>query len=313
MVFFLGVTDLTWFTFLKNSKPEEANFWQPGGNSSFKILAPGAPFLFKLKSPINAIAGLGFFSSHTFLPVSIAWDTFGQSNGCSSRDELLQMILKYRQEKTDLNPTIGCVILTNPIFFDEKDWIQTPADWSPYIVKGKSYETGIGLGRELWEKVEELMERYLYAVVPEEKSQLLLDNKESPAYGRSILTKVRLGQGAFRILVTDAYNRRCAISGERTLPVLEAAHIKPYSQSGPHFIANSLLLRSDLHKLFDFGYLTLTKELKIEVSRRIKVEFENGKDYYRYHGLPIANLPGKAENIPSPIYLDWHNQKCFKG
>ena len=98
-----------------------------------------------------------------------------------------------------------------------------------------------------------------------------------------------------------------------TLPVLEAAHIKPYSQSGPHFIANSLLLRSDLHKLFDFGYLTLTKELKIEVSRRIKVEFENGKDYYRYHGLPIANLPGKAENIPSPIYLDWHNQKCFKG
>jgi putative restriction endonuclease len=37
----------------------------------------------------------------------------------------------------------------------------------------------------------------------------------------------RLGQGAFRLLVTDAYQRRCAVTGERTLPVLDAAHIRP--------------------------------------------------------------------------------------
>ena len=117
MIFFLGVTDLNWFNFLKDHNPEDVNFWQPGGNTSFKILAPGAPFLFKLKSPINAIAGVGFFSSHTFLPVSMAWDTFGQNNGCNSKQELLEMILKYRKERTNLNPTIGCVILTNPIFF----------------------------------------------------------------------------------------------------------------------------------------------------------------------------------------------------
>lgn len=52
-------------------------------------------------------------------------------------------------------------------------------------------------------------------------------------YGNPVLTKVRIGQSSFATSVISAYNRRCSISGERTLPVLEAAHIKPYSQAGP--------------------------------------------------------------------------------
>ena len=83
-----------------------------------------------------------------------------------------------------------------------------------------------------------------------------------------------MGQGAFRVLVTDAYTRRCSVTGERTLPVLEAAHIKPFAVAGPHIISNGLLFRSDVHKLFDTGYLTITSDHKTEVSRRIKEEFE---------------------------------------
>ena len=76
-------------------------------------------------------------------------------------------------------------------------------------------------------------------------------------YGAEYLTRARIGQGAFRVLVTDAYQRRCAISGERTLPVLQASHIRPYSDEGPHHVANGILLRSDLHTLFDRGYITV--------------------------------------------------------
>ena len=76
--------------------------------------------------------------------------------------------------------------------------------------------------------------------------------------------------------------RYLAFTGERTLPVLEAAHIKPFARSGPHAVSNGLLLRSGLHKLFDAGYLTVTPKHKIEVSGRIKEEFENGREYYRY-------------------------------
>jgi putative restriction endonuclease len=74
MKFYLGVTDNKWYNFLANRFREDVNFWQPGGNTNFKVLSQGAPFLFKLRFPVNAIAGIGFFSSHTLLPISIAWE-----------------------------------------------------------------------------------------------------------------------------------------------------------------------------------------------------------------------------------------------
>ena len=135
----------------------------------------------------------------------------------------------------------------------------------------------------------------------------------SPAYGNSVLTKVRLGQRAFRVLVTDSYSRRCSITGEKTLPVLEAAHIKPYAESGPHFISNALLLRSDMHELFDGGYITITNDLRIEVSKRIKEEFQNGKEYYQYHGKDLLILPQRNIDKPNVKFIEWHNSNIYRG
>ena len=118
---------------------------------------------------------------------------------------------------------------------------------------------------------------------------------------------MRIGQGAFRVLITDAYSRKCAITGEKTLPVLEAAHIKAYAESGPHAISNGLLLRSDMHKLFDAGYITITKDHKVEISKRIREEFENGKEYYQYHGKELLNLPERQLNKPDSKFIEWHN------
>ena len=122
---------------------------------------------------------------------------------------------------------------------------------------------------------------------------------------------MRLGQGAFRVLVTDAYDRRCAITGENTLPVLEAAHIRPYSDDGPHLIENGLLLRSDMHILFDKGLLTLTPEMRWEVSSQIREQYANGKLYYSYHGEHLRSIPYNAMEQPSPEYLSWHNEHVF--
>jgi len=314
MKFYLGTTDYNWYDYLSKINPEDVNFWQPGGKTNFKILSPGAPFLFKLKKPYNVIAGIGFFSSHTFLPISIAWETFENRNGCETVDELRKMVSAYRAEWWEANPTIGCIVLTNPIFFDKEDWIEAPENWAKSIVQGKSYSTEEPIGQKIWLRIETLLEKYLFLNSADEgKSQLLLENIESPAYGKSILSKVRLGQGAFRVLITDAYSRKCSISGERTLPVLEAAHIKPYAKSGPHFISNGILLRSDIHKLFDQGYITITKDFKTEVSNRIKEEFQNGKEYYKYHGISLSNLPTRELDKPKENFLDWHNTNIFKG
>jgi putative restriction endonuclease len=140
----------------------------------------------------------------------------------------------------------------------------------------------------------------------------LMIYENSARYGEPMVVFPRLGQGAFRILVTDAYQRRCAITNERTLPALDAAHIKPFSVNGPNEVKNGILLRRDLHALFDKGYITITPSFNVEVSRKIKEEFENGKDYYKYHGERI-NLPFSSMNCPSGNYLEWHNSKVYKG
>ena len=108
-----------------------------------------------------------------------------------------------------------------------------------------------------------------------------------------------------------SYKRRCAITGEKTLPALEAAHIKPYAESGPHFTSNGILLRSDIHKLFDLGYITVTSELKVEVSKRIKEEFENDREYYQYHGKDLRYLPERGIDKPEARFIDWHNSYIF--
>jgi putative restriction endonuclease len=135
--------------------------------------------------------------------------------------------------------------------------------------------------------------------------------EEVARYGAEFLTRARLGQGAFRVLVTDAYTRRCAITGERTLPALEAAHIQPFAKSGPNVTANGLLLRSDLHKLFDSGYLSVTPDLSVEVSRKIKEEFENGRDYYALHGRTLVVVPATEKDRPSSKFLEWHNSNTY--
>lgn len=307
MKFYLGVTDNKWYRFLREKGPEEVNFWQPGEQSVFKSLQPGDIFLFKLKSPLNAIGGLGFFSNHTRLPLNMAWDVFGEQNGCEYEDDFRRMILDYRKDKYNFNPSIGCIVLTNPLFFNDYDFIPVPENWSNSIVQGKGYVTGEYHADNLWLQIQERLQKYLLPKPDNKTTQLEMENNSiDPAY-RQVLTNVRLGQNSFRLKLTDAYSRKCSITGEKTLPVLEAAHIKPYAKSGPHLLSNGLMLRADLHKLFDNGYITITSDYKIEVSNRIKEEFQNGKEYYQFHGKELINLPLDIKNRPDAKYIEWHN------
>jgi len=78
-------------------------------------------------------------------------------------------------------------------------------------------------------------------------------------------------------------------------------------------IQNGLLLRSDLHKLFDAGYLTLTDDLRVEVSSRIKEEFKNGREYYRFQGQKMLVLPEQMDQQPDLKFLSWHQDNVFNG
>jgi putative restriction endonuclease len=306
MKVWVGVTDGDWFEFLQARRPDEVNFWQPSGTRSFKVLEPGEPFLFKLHSPRNFIAGGGFFVRHTALPFSLAWEAFGAKNGVPDVGRFRQRIAKYRRaNEPELNPIIGCSILTEPFFWPEDQWIPIPANWAPNIVQGKTYDTAEAIGATLWHEV-------LSRFAGDPSKQGTRDQDQQPRYGADYLAHARLGQGAFRVLVTDAYQKRCAITGERTLPVLEAAHIQPYAAEGPHRVSNGLLLRSDLHILLDRGYLTVTPDLRVQVSKRIREEFENGRDYYAHHGQLLRVLPENPPERPDAAFLRWHTDSVYE-
>jgi putative restriction endonuclease len=306
---YVGITDKDWFDQLR-STPElaEANFWQPGGNRLFGAIRPGELFLFKLHSPNNYIVGGGIFAHSSVAPVSLAWKSFGIANGARSIEEMRHRVERYRRQPADKTDdySIGCIILTETFFLPEPSWIPVPENWHPNIVQGKTYDLDNGLGASLFARIEAAL-----------RAPLTTGIKDAPPlpedrYGKPILIRPRLGQRSFRFLVTDAYQRRCAMTGERVVPVLEAAHVRPYSREGEHKLENGLLLRSDLHALFDGGYLTVTPGYKIEVSRRIREEFENGKDYYALHGRTVRE-PAKGFALPSEANLRWHNETLFKG
>jgi putative restriction endonuclease len=305
MNIYVGVTDNGWFKYLAARQPDEVNFWRPGGARGFHVLQPGEPFLFKLHSPDNYVAGGGFFVKHTTLPVSLAWAAFGEKNGAAGAEVFSAMIAAHRKDNHP-DPMIGCTILTQPFFFPREQWIPVPGDFSLNLMMGKAYRTEAFAGEMLWEQVRERL-----SVEDDRVRRLAVAEAAAPRYGKEFLTRARLGQGAFRILVTDAYHRRCSATGERTLPVLEASHIRPFAKEGPNLVRNGVLLRSDLHTLYDQGYLTVAPDHHIEVSKRIRDEFKNGHDYYALHGHKLTNLPDDESDRPSVEFLEWHNQHVY--
>src|SRR2546426_7691741 len=268
----VGVTDGDWYRYLAGRPDlDEVNFWQPGGSREFRRLTIGQPFLFKLHYPDNFIVGGGFFRHNTLLPATAAWEAFGDKNGAATFDEMRRRIERYRRVPADprADYTIGCILLQAPFFFDRELWIPAPLDFHPNIVQGKTYDLTETIGKDLWEKV---LER-VRALEHTERPDAALD---LPMFREGVVRRERLGQGTFRVLITDTYERRCAVTREKALPVLQAAHIRPVAYGGVHRIDNGLLLRSDIHTLFDRGYVTITPRKEFLVSQRLRDDYDNG-------------------------------------
>jgi putative restriction endonuclease len=101
-------------------------------------------------------------------------------------------------------------------------------------------------------------------------------------------------------------------SREKALPALEAAHIRPFAETETHYVRHGLLLRSDVHRLFDSGYLTVTPDYKVEASTRMREDFNDGENYMKLHGKELW-VPQDTRLKPDPEVLRWHNENAFRG
>ncbi|RMH13586.1 MAG: HNH endonuclease [Gemmatimonadetes bacterium] len=310
MVGTVAITDPAWYRVLRESGFDEVNFWKPSARQAFKA-DEFSPFFFKLPKPHYAICGFGFFVRFATLPVWLAWETFGRANGCESLDELEDRIRRHR-ERFRYTPRpgsrdneIGCIVIMNPIFLPEDRWVAQPVDWPKHGQRPKRYDLTRGEGERVWRECLEAAEAMVPPRVLRETT-----SADGERYGAPWFAPRRLGQAAFRIAVTEAYERACALTGEHSLPVLEAAHIRPYARGGVHEVPNGLLLRADLHKLFDRGYLTVTPDYRVRVSARLREEYDNGRTYYPLDGARVR-VPEDRAARPDRALLEWHSTEVF--
>jgi putative restriction endonuclease len=315
MKLFVANTDPAWYHFLaQHELTAEVNFWRPrGSHAQFRAISPGELFFLRLRRPFSKIVGFGVFTHHSVLPLTMAWEAFGTGNGCETFSEFVQLIAKYRDEPADrraaLTWEIGCTILTDIHYYPESEWLDFP--FRPGLVQGKSLDTSSEEGACIWDH----MQAYFGNLHLTSASTSLSQDpfslvKETRALYTTESVKERLGQGAFRVMVLDAYHRRCSVTGERTLPVVEAAHIQQYVSPLSNHVQNGIALREDVHTLFDKGYVAVDEDYRFIVSPKLREAFENGREYYRFHGKPIQ-LPEPSALSPSKDAIRWHLEHVF--
>ncbi|WP_188190823.1 HNH endonuclease [Nonomuraea sp. SYSU D8015] len=304
---YVGITDASWYRFLF-ARPTitEVNFWRPSSGREFRALDHGEPFFFKTHHPHNRVVGGGFFSGFAPLRVSEAWEFFGEGNGAASRVELRHQVGRYRSRPMtpEEDPVIGCVIIRDVFFFHEDRIAGPPPNFAPNIVQGKSYDLAVHPAAAYFH---DLLNRIGISGDIDLSEPW---HRGGPVYGDPRLAPRRLGQQAFQAVVLHAYERRCAITGDRIRPVLQAAHIRPVAAGGEHRLDNGLLVRSDVHTLFDRGYLAIDPKHRLLVSPRLREEFGNGEEFYRRAGQEI-NVPDRPRDRPNREALEWHLDEVF--
>jgi putative restriction endonuclease len=311
----IAVTDHEWFEFLSRQEGlDEVNFWRPSDTRTPRLMQAGMPVLFKLRKHYGGwIVGFGLFARHSVLPAWLAWEAFGPKNGAETFAGMRQRIERLRHgHESPPGPgggdyPIGCLMLSQPVFLPREHWVRPPHDWPENAVQGKSYDLASGEGARVWSEC--LLG--VNATAPKEATAHGILGEGVPRYGDAVLVRPRLGQGIFRIAVTEAYGAACAVTHEHSLPALEAAHIRPYSDGGEHAVPNGLLLRSDIHRLFDTGYVGITPGHQFVVSDRLKADYSNGRTYYPLDGRAIQ-LPQAIADRPDPHELEWHMDVCFR-
>lgn len=300
---FIAVTDKKWFDFLSSradrGRLDEVNFWSPKSSRPMKHMTLGEPVFFRLKAPINAIAGYGFFAHFAALDLEVAWQCFGWKNGDPDKVSFLRRIGDYRgvdllRAGADRSP-LGCTILRAVQVWPQQRWIPWGAEegWARNIVQGKTEHDSARKLRLLSEMqasdqlIPDLDARPFVPLLEDERTFALREAAQ------------REGQGAFRARLLDAYERACAITGEHTQPVLDAAHIQPYLGPSSNHVQNGLLLTKEFHTLFDLGYVTVTPDHIVRVSPALANDWHNGKRYYPYDGRRLVTMPKDRDLQPS--------------
>ena len=119
--------------------------------------------------------------------------------------------------------------------------------------------------------------------------------------------QTRRGQAKFREALLAAYNRRCAVTGCSIVELLEAAHIRPHAEQPDYSVSNGLLLKADIHTLYDLKLLSIDQRCIVHLAPSIQFS-----EYRHLHGQSLRFSPERFLHMPSPHTLDRRHQEFME-
>lgn len=290
-MFVISPTDNDWFQFLKTSNFNSfINFWTPT-LWNIQKLTVGERWYFLLKSPIRQLGGFGEFHEYKNLTALEAWKEFGCRNGCISKNQFISKIQLYIDKNSENfggesininNYRIGCIILNNCQFWDEEKF-QRPSNYNiefpNQVVKFKYFN-----------------QYDPFTSFTDQTDDFNLINEPREQYRKE--TNRRRGQSEFKGKILKAYKNKCCITGENCPELLDAVHLQAYLSYASHHTQNGILLRVDLHRLFDSGLLFIDGNYIIHISSIIKNTW-----YQQFHNTKIY-IPENVKFHPSKKALE---------
>ena len=125
--------------------------------------------------------------------------------------------------------------------------------------------------------------------------------------------KQRVNQNAFRAMILNNYDSRCAITGIAIPELLVASHIIPWAVNEKERLnpENGICLSALYDRAFDKGFISVNKNNRIILANKLKVY--EGEGFFNTHFASIENQPIRLpeEHLPNPVFLEWHRDCVF--
>ena len=268
-----------------------------------KDFQPGGVVLYicQMGDQIKVVGG-GFFISWYKISLDEAWSRFGVRNGVTDFDDLVAEVKEHGGHRSS---NIIAATLGNNFIFDGSSLITVPEEVSSHFKSGMRFILNI----------DDPTGRYLYQVAKKVYSQDLdkYGDTWKGVYYLASRSHFRSYSAGFYAKVRAAYKFKCAVTGSTIVPLLEVAQLRPFYDFKEQIAANGILLRSDFHRLFSLGYITLeyVTDDKVVIRTSSCLKSVGAAEYLEYEGKQVS-LPDDKTAWPNPQYLEWHRKNCFE-
>lgn len=145
------------------------------------------------------------------------------------------------------------------------------------------------------------------------EQSLRIDDSQLKGMDRMAYVKQRINQNAFRAMILNNYESRCAITGISVPELLVASHIVPWAVNEKERLnpENGICLSALYDKAFDQGFISIDKNNKIILADKLR-QYET-EEFYAAHFASIKSQPIRLpeEHLPNPVFLEWHRDCVF--